>query len=59
MEIAQHSSQEITKLERLAHMVDAMLPEIARKFLSRLAAGQEIKRVHMTAKDGNFAFAFD
>ena len=27
--------------------------------LSRLAAGSEIKRVHVSAKDGSFAFAFD
>jgi hypothetical protein len=36
-----------------------MLPEIGREFLSRLAAGSKIKRVHVTAKDGNFAFSFD
>ena len=56
--------QRCTELERGARMVDAMitntmLPEIGREFLSRLAAGNEIKRVHITAKDGNFAFAFD
>lgn len=64
MEIAQHSSQEITKLERLACMVDAMitntmLTEVGREFLSRIAAGSEIKRVHVAAKDGNFAFEFN
>ncbi|MEY2429495.1 MAG: type secretion system protein VasG, partial [Verrucomicrobiota bacterium] len=56
--------QRCTELERGARMVDAlitntMLPEIGREFLSRLAAGNEIKRVNVTAKDGNFAFAFD
>jgi type VI secretion system protein VasG len=56
--------QRCTELERGARMVDAlitntMLPEIGREFLSRLAAGQEIKRVHVTVKDGNFTFAFD
>ncbi len=56
--------QRCTELERGARMVDAlitntMLPEIGREFLARLAAGNEMKRVHVTAKDGNFAFAFD
>jgi len=56
--------QRCTELERGARMVDAMitntmLPEIGREFLTRLAAGNEIKRVHVTAKDGNFAFSFD
>jgi type VI secretion system protein VasG len=56
--------QRCTELERGARMVDAMitntmLPEIGREFLGRLAAGQEIKRVHISAKDGNFAYAFD
>jgi type VI secretion system protein VasG len=56
--------QRCTELERGARMVDAlitntMLPEIGREFLARLAAGSEIKRVHVSAKDGNFAFAFD
>lgn len=57
-------AQRCTELERGARMVDAMitntlLPEIGREFLGRLAAGSEIKRVHVDAKDGNFAFAFD
>jgi type VI secretion system protein VasG len=56
--------QRCTELERGARMVDAMitntmLPEIGREFLTRLAAGSEIKRVHLSVKDGNFAFAFD
>jgi type VI secretion system protein VasG len=57
-------AQRCTELERGARMVDAlitntMLPEIGREFLGRLASGSEIKRVDVTAKDGNFAFAFD
>ena len=57
-------AQRCTELERGARMVDAlitntMLPEIGREFLGRLAAGQEIKRVHIGVKDGNFTFTFD
>jgi type VI secretion system protein VasG len=57
-------SQRCTELERGARMVDAlitntMLPEIGREFLSRLANGSAINRVHVAAKDGNFAFTFD
>ena len=53
-----------TEIERGARMVDAlitntMLPEIGREFLSRLASGSVISRVHASVKDGNFAFAFD
>jgi len=56
--------QRCTELERGARMVDAlitntMLPEIGREFLARLAAGTEMKRVHVTAKDGSLAFAYD
>ena len=56
--------QRCTELERGARMVDAMitntlLPEIGREFLNRLATGTEVKRVHVSAKDGNFAFSFD
>ena len=56
--------RKISELERGVRMVDAlitnaMLPEIGREFLSRLTVGNEIKRVHVSAKDGNFAFAFD
>jgi type VI secretion system protein VasG len=56
--------QRCTELERGARMVDAMitntmLPEIGKEFLSRLASGTAINRIHVTAKDGNFAFAFD
>jgi type VI secretion system protein VasG len=56
--------QRCTELERGARMVDAMitntmLPEIGREFLTRLAGGNEVKRVQVSAKDGNFSFAFD
>ena len=56
--------QRCTELERGARMVDAMitntlLPEVGREFLTRLASGSDIKRVHVTTKDSNFAFAFD
>jgi type VI secretion system protein VasG len=57
-------AQRCTELERGARMVDAMitntmLPEIGRELLSRLAAGDEVKGVHLATKDGNFNFAFD
>jgi len=57
-------AQRCTELERGARMVDALitntlLPEIGREFLTRLASGQEIKRVHVESKDGNFTFRFD
>src|SRR6266850_1286714 len=57
-------AQRCTELERGARMVDALitntlLPEIGREFLGRLAAGSEIKRVHVDVKDGNFSFGFD
>jgi type VI secretion system protein VasG len=56
--------QRCSELERGARMVDAlitntMLPEIGREFLSRLAAGSKIKRVHVIAKEGKFVYAFD
>ena len=56
--------QRCTELERGARMVDAMitntmLPEIGREFLSRLAAGSEIKRVHIGVNDGAFNYNFD
>jgi len=53
-----------TELERGARMVDAlitntMLPEVGREMLGRLAAGSEIRKVHVGTKEGNFAFSFD
>ncbi len=57
-------AQRCTELERGARLVDAMitntlLPEIGREFLGRLAAGSEIKRVHIGAKDGGFTYSFE
>ena len=57
-------AQRCTELERGARMVDALitntlLPEIGKEFLTRLASGAEIRRVHVETKDGNFAFRFD
>jgi hypothetical protein len=40
-------------------ITNTMLPEIGREFLSRLAAGSEIKRVRISVKDGNLAYNFD
>ena len=56
--------QRCTELERGARMVDAMitntmLPEIGKEFLTRLASGSEIKKVHIGVKDGNFAYSFE
>jgi len=56
--------QRCTELERGARMVDAMitntmLPEIGKEFLTRLASGSEIKKVHIGVKDGNFAYGFE
>jgi type VI secretion system protein VasG len=56
--------QRCTELERGARMVDAlitntMLPDIGREFLSRLASGSGVKQVHVSVKDGNFAYAFE
>jgi type VI secretion system protein VasG len=57
-------SKRCTELERGARMVDALitntlLPEIGREFLTRLANGSDIKRVHVGANDKDFTFAFD
>ncbi len=57
-------AQRCTELERGARMVDALitntlLPEIGRELLNRLATGNEIKRVHVGIKDGNFVYPFD
>ena len=53
-----------TELERGARMVDAMitntmLPEIGREFLNRLVNGPAPNRVHVSAPNGSFNFAFD
>jgi type VI secretion system protein VasG len=56
--------QRCTELERGARMVDAMitntiLPEIGREILNRLASGAPAARVHLSAADGNFKYAYD
>jgi type VI secretion system protein VasG len=53
-----------SELERGARVVDAMitnsmLPEIGRELLTRAAGGQVVKRVHVSATNGQFAYAFD
>lgn len=45
-------------------MVDAlitntMLPEIGREILARLAAGSEMRKVHVGTNEGNFLFKFE
>lgn len=57
-------AQRCTELERGARLVDAMitnsmLPEIGREFLSRLASGAALNRVHIGAANGNFSYAYD
>jgi type VI secretion system protein VasG len=52
-----------TELERGARMVDAMitntmLPEIGREMLTRLAEGQEVSKVEIAVKDGEFQYSF-
>jgi hypothetical protein len=42
-----------------AMITNTMLPVIGKEFLSRLASGTEIKRVHASVKDGDFEYAFD
>ena len=56
--------QRCTELERGARMVEAlitntMLPEIGREILNRLVTGTPAKRVHVSAADGKFKFAYD
>jgi len=63
-EVPKLIAQRCTELERGARLVDAiitntLLPEVGREFLQRLASGQAINRVHIGARDGGFAFAFD
>ena len=53
-----------TELEGGARMVDAlitntMLPEIGREILARLAAGSEMRKVHVGTNEGNFLFKFE
>ena len=42
-----------------ALITNSILPGVGRELLSRLAVGQEIKRVHVGAKEGKFDYAFD
>ena len=53
-----------TELESGGRMIDSILtntvlPEISAEFLNRMLSGEEIKRVHVTAKDSNFSYEFD
>jgi len=56
--------QRCTELERGARMVDAMitntmLPEMGREFLSRLAGGGVVNRVHVTTAKGEFVYNYE
>jgi type VI secretion system protein VasG len=56
--------QRCTELERGARMVDAMitntmLPEMGREFLSRLASGAVVNRVHVTTANGEFVYNYE
>jgi type VI secretion system protein VasG len=56
--------QRCTELERGARMVDAMitntmLPEMGREFLSRLAGGGAVSRVHVTTAKGEFVYSYE
>ena len=62
--VVEEIARRCTEVESGARNVDniltnTMLPEIGKEFLSRLAGGTAINRIHVSAKDGNFAFAFD
>jgi type VI secretion system protein VasG len=53
-----------TELERGARMVEAlitntMLPEIGQEFLARMVDNKPLNRVHISATDGNFVYAYD
>jgi type VI secretion system protein VasG len=39
-------------------ITNTMLPEIGREMLTRLAEGQEVSKVEIAVKDGNFTYAF-
>ncbi len=52
-----------TETESGGRMIDAiltnsMLPDISRAFLSKMIAGEEIAKVQVEVKDGEFAYAF-
>jgi len=42
-----------------ALITNTMLPEIGREFLGRLAASNEVKRIHIGVKEGNFDYVFE
>jgi type VI secretion system protein VasG len=53
-----------TEVESGGRMIDALLtntvlPSISREFLNRMVAEQPVRRVHLSTKDGDFAYAFD
>lgn len=53
-----------TELERGARLVDAtitnqLLPEMGREFLSRLADGRKVDRIHVTTENDDFRFLYD
>jgi type VI secretion system protein VasG len=52
-----------TETESGGRMIDAiltnsMLPDISRAFLSKMIAGEEIAKVQVEVKDGEFSYAF-
>lgn len=53
-----------TELESGGRMIDAiltntMLPAISQEFLSRMMEGKPVEKVEVSAKDGEFVYAFD
>jgi type VI secretion system protein VasG len=56
-------SSRCTELESGGRMVDAiltqtLLPEISKEFLQRLMEGSPVRKVGVTAQDGNFHYDF-
>jgi type VI secretion system protein VasG len=56
-------AERCTELERGARLVDALitnqlLPEVGREFLNAALEGRPLQRVHVTAKEGKFAFEY-
>jgi type VI secretion system protein VasG len=57
-------STRCSELERGARMVEAlitnaMLPEIGQEVLARMVDGRPLRRVHISAADGKFAYSYD
>jgi type VI secretion system protein VasG len=53
-----------TELESGGRMIDAiltnsLLPSISQEILQRMMAGGNVKRIHVTVKDGDFGYQFD